>query len=112
MRGGGLGGSRTELGIGVVPGRPSAARSLVIVPVGEISKLTQYALAAALSLGDEVVAVSIRLEPERSARFHDAWERWNPGVRLDIVESPHRSLVHPILDYVRRRRKADGRSQS
>jgi hypothetical protein len=90
-----------ELGIGVVPGRPHAAGSLVIVPVGEISKLTEYALAAALSLGGEVVAVSIHLEAERTARFRDAWERWNPGVRLDIVESPHRSLVHPILDYVR-----------
>ena len=90
-----------ELGLGVVPGRPHAARSLVIVPVGEISKVTEYALTAALSLGDEVVAVSIHLEPERSAQFREAWDRWNPGVRLDIVESPHRSLVHPILDYVR-----------
>jgi amino acid transporter len=90
-----------ELGLGVVPGRPSAARSLVIVPVGQISKVTEYALRAALSLGDEVVAVSIHLEPERSAEFRDAWDRWNPGVRLDIIESPHRSLVHPILHYVR-----------
>jgi hypothetical protein len=91
-----------ELGLGIVPGRPSVAtRSLVIVPVGQISKVTEYALTAALSLGDEVVAVSIHLEPERSAEFRDAWDQWNPGVRLDIIESPHRSLVHPILDYVR-----------
>jgi amino acid transporter len=90
-----------ELGLGTVPDRPRAARSLVIVPVGEISKLTQHALTAALSLGDEVVAVSVHLEAERSARFREAWDRWDPGVRLDIVESPHRSLVHPILDYVR-----------
>ena len=91
-----------ELGLGVVPDRPSAAtRSLVIVPVGQISRVTEYALTAALSLGDEVVAVSIHLEPERSAEFRDAWDEWNPGVRLDIIESPHRSLVHPILHYVR-----------
>jgi amino acid transporter len=91
-----------ELGLGIVPGRPSVAtRSLVIVPVGQISKVTEYALTAALSLGDEVVAVSIHLEPERSAEFRDAWDQWNPGVRLDIIESPHRSLVHPILGYVR-----------
>ncbi|WP_034261934.1 amino acid permease [Actinospica robiniae] len=98
----------SELGLGIVPGRPHATRSLVIVPVGEISRLTEYALTAALSLGDEVVAVSIHLESERSARFRDAWDQWNPGVRLEIVESPHRSLVHPILAYVRRAQQ-DGR---
>jgi hypothetical protein len=29
------------------------------------------------------------------------WDDWNPGVRLDILDSPHRSLVHPIVGYVR-----------
>ena len=91
-----------ELGLGVEPGRPHSTKSLVIVPVLEISKVTEYALSAALSLGDEVVAFSIHLEAERSSEFRDAWERWDPGVRLDVVESPHRSFVHPILDYVRR----------
>ncbi len=28
-------------------------------------------------------------------------------MRLDIIESPHRSLVHPILDYVLRAREGD-----
>ncbi len=28
------------------------------------------------------------------------WDRWDPGVRLDIVESPHWSLVRSILKYV------------
>jgi hypothetical protein len=97
----------SELGLGLVPGRPHPGRSLVIVPVGEISRLTEYALTAALSLGDEVVALSIHLEAERSAQFRAAWDRWNPGVRLEIIESPHRSLIHPILDYVRRA-KQDG----
>jgi hypothetical protein len=26
----------------------------------------------------------------------------DPGVRLDILDSPHRPLVHPIVGYVRR----------
>jgi hypothetical protein len=29
-------------------------------------------------------------------------DEWNPGVRLDTLDSPHRSLVHPIVGYVRR----------
>ncbi|MBR7834423.1 amino acid permease [Actinospica durhamensis] len=97
-----------ELGLGTTPDRPNGGRSLVIVPVGQISRLTEYALTAALSFGDEVVAVSIHLDPEYSERFRAAWEEWNPGVRLEVVESPHRSLIHPILDYVRQA-QCDGR---
>jgi amino acid transporter len=96
-----------ELGVGRIPQRPLPSHSLVIVPVGSINRLTEYALRAALSLGDEVVAVSVHLEAERSAAFRNEWDRWNPDVRLDIIESPHRSLVHPIVDYVQRAQDGD-----
>jgi hypothetical protein len=48
-----------ELDLGQLPQRPLPAGSLMIVPVGSISKLTQLALHAALSLGDDVIAVSV-----------------------------------------------------
>jgi hypothetical protein len=51
-----------ELGLGLLPHRPQPSGSLVIVPVGAISKLTEPALQAALSLGDEVIAVSVHPE--------------------------------------------------
>jgi hypothetical protein len=38
----------------------------------------------------------------RPGRFRTEWDRWNPGVRLETLDSPHRSLVHPVVDYVRR----------
>ena len=89
-----------ELGIGEVPGRPCATPGLVIVPVGGINKLTEYALCAALSLGGEVLAVSVHLDAELGEQFREEWDRWDPGVQLRILQSPHRSLVHPILDFV------------
>jgi amino acid transporter len=90
----------TELDLGQFPRRPSPDSSLVIVPVGSISKLTQLALHAALSLGDRVIAVSVCLEAGERAAFRAEWDRWDPGVRLEILDSPHRSLVHPVVDYV------------
>jgi len=78
----------------------------VIVPVGSISKLTEHALRAALSLGDDDVAVSVHPEAGQSAAFRAEWDRWNPGVRLDTLASPHRSLVHPIVSYVRQAQQA------
>jgi hypothetical protein len=91
-----------ELGLGVLPPRPLPARSLVIVPVGGISKLTERALHAALSLSDDVIAISVHPDAGQSAAFRAEWDRWDPGVRLDTLNSPHRSLVHPVVDYVRR----------
>jgi hypothetical protein len=64
-----------ELDLGRFPQRPLPARSLVIVPVGSISKLTEHALHAALSLGDEVVAVSVHPEAAQGAAFQADWDR-------------------------------------
>jgi len=58
-----------ELDLGGHPRRPLPAMSLVIVPVGSISKLTEHALHAALSLGDDVIAVSVHPEAGQSAAF-------------------------------------------
>ncbi|WP_194892509.1 APC family permease [Catenulispora pinisilvae] len=80
---------------------PPPTRSLVIVPVGSVSKLTEHALYAARSLADDVVAVSVWPDPGQCSQFRDAWDRWDPGVRLETLVSPHRSLVHPMVSYVR-----------
>ncbi|MFG3294684.1 APC family permease [Streptomyces sp. NPDC048179] len=98
-----------ELGLGRIPEPPPRrTTSLVIVPIGEVSKLARHALGAALALGDEVVAVAVHDDPRTCRALEEAWQRWNPGVRLDVIDSPHRSLVQPVVDYVRRA-AADGR---
>ncbi|WP_127359210.1 APC family permease [Actinacidiphila soli] len=97
-----------ELGLGRIPPPPQRTTSLVIVPVGEVSKLAQHALTAALALGDEVVAVAVHADPARVQVLRESWDRWNPGVRLEILDSPHRSLVEPIVEYVRHA-ASDGR---
>ena len=96
-----------ELELDRLPERPLAAGSLVIVPVSSVSRLTGHALHAALSLSDDVVAVSVHPDPQQGADFRAQWEQWNPGVRLECLESPHRSLVHPIVGYVERAQQGD-----
>lgn len=91
-----------ELGLGEIPPAPRPAESLVIVPVGEVSKLARHALTAAAALGHDVVAVAVHSDPVKAQELSDRWERWNPGVRLDIIDSPQRSLVQPIVEYVER----------
>jgi len=91
-----------ELGLGEVPPPLIVTDSLVIVPVGEVSKLTRHALTAARSLGHDVVAVAVHGDPAKARALEESWDRWNPGVPLDVIDSPQRSLVQPIVDYVQR----------
>jgi hypothetical protein len=93
------------LGLGRVPEPPHVDRSLVVVPVSGLSRLTSEALTAARSLGDEVVAVTIAHpdpEDQRAAEgLRRDWELWNPGVPLVAVESVTRSVGRPIAAFVR-----------
>ncbi|MFD5804426.1 MULTISPECIES: APC family permease [unclassified Streptomyces] len=94
-----------RLGVGRLPGPPHRDRSVVIVPVSGLSRLTGEALGAAASLGDEVRAVTVCYpDAEDRAQAHAlerAWAEWNPGVELIALPSAHRSLGRPIAAYVR-----------
>ncbi|GAA1905303.1 APC family permease [Streptantibioticus ferralitis] len=91
-----------ELGIGSIPATPTRTTSLVIVPLSGVSKLAESAISAALALGDEVIALSVQHDAATADRLRRTWEEWDPGVPLDIIDSPNRSLVGPVIDYVRR----------
>ncbi|MGW1964650.1 APC family permease [Streptomyces sp. NPDC001935] len=94
-----------RLGLGRVPEAPRRERSLVVVPVSSLSRLTSEALTAAASLGDEVRAVTVcYADPEDRAAtlaFERAWARWDPGVELVRLACERRGLGRPIAAYVR-----------
>ena len=89
-----------ELGLGTTPGKPRREHSLVVVAVVTVSGLTKFALDTALSLGDEVVAVSVQFDDEAAGALRTAWDDWSPGVALEILRSPSRSLVAPMVEYL------------
>ncbi|MFE9423987.1 APC family permease [Kitasatospora sp. NPDC006697] len=87
-----------------VPGPPQPRRSLVVVPVGAVDLLTREALSAALSMGDEVRAVTVVYQDDEAAaeRMRADWAAWHPQVPLIPLPSRTRSLTRPIVDYLRR----------
>ncbi|GEC07006.1 putative amino acid permease [Streptomyces spinoverrucosus] len=94
-----------RLGLGHIPEAPHRDRSVVIVPVSSLSRLTSQALTAAASLGDEVRAVTVCYpDPEDRAQLHAlerAWAAWDPGAPLVTLTSERRTLGRPIAEYVR-----------
>ncbi|MFE2883061.1 APC family permease [Streptomyces sp. NPDC059272] len=94
-----------RLGLGRIPEAPHRDRSVVIVPVSSLSRLTSEALTAAASLGDEVRAVTVCYpDPEDRVHLHAlerAWAEWDPGVPLVRLACERRTLGRPIAAYVR-----------
>lgn len=83
------------------PPRPRPHRTLVIVPVRGLSKVTVAALSDALSLGDEVVAVHVQFEGDPPSPLPEQWGQWDPGVRLVTLNSQFHSVVRPLLRFIR-----------
>jgi amino acid transporter len=96
---------RQDLEIGQVPEAPERRTSTVVVPVAAMSRLVREGISAALSLGDEVIAVTVCFDDpaDRAANqnLRAQWDRWNPGVPLVTLTSAHRSLTEPVVDYLR-----------
>jgi amino acid transporter len=92
------------LGIGQTPGPPAKQESLVVVPVASLSRLTAAGISTALSIGDEIIAVTVCFtDPEDEAAdvsFRDRWEQWHPNVPLITLRSTHRSIAKPIVKYL------------
>jgi amino acid transporter len=93
------------LQIGQVPSPPVEQSSLVVVPIGGMSRLTQEGISAALSLGDEVIAITVAFseedDSESQATLQHQWDEWDPGVPLIALRSEHRDLGPPIVDFLR-----------
>jgi hypothetical protein len=92
------------LQLGQTPKPPSKIKSLVVVPVASISRLTAAGINAALSLGDDVLAVTVCFtDPEDVAAdvsFRGRWEEWHPNVPLITLHTTHRSITRPIVKYL------------
>jgi hypothetical protein len=72
----------------------------VIVPVNGITKATAGALVYATTIGAEVIAVYIEVDKRGTQRMREEWDAWDIGVPLEIVPSPYRSILRPLVEFV------------
>jgi hypothetical protein len=69
--------------------------------VSAVTLATERVLSAALSLGETVVVVAVACDEDERARIERRWEEWRPGVAIEVLVDPHRSLVRTVLHYVK-----------
>jgi len=92
------------LTLGQTPHPPSKKKSRVVVPVSSLSRLTAAGISTALSLSDDVVAVTVCFtdaeDEAADVSFRDQWEQWHPNVPLITLTSVHRAIAPPIVKYL------------
>ncbi len=75
-------------------------KSLVLVPIGGVHRAVVRALDYARSLGDDVRAIYVDVDPKATAEIRELWSHWGHGIRLEVLASPFRSVTAPLLEYI------------
>ncbi len=82
---------------------PSAPRtSTVLLPLSGVHRAVLQALDYARTLSSDVRAVYVNIDSATTARMQEEWATWGQGVPLVVLDSPYRSLMEPLLEYIER----------
>ena len=74
--------------------------SIVLVPIGGVHRAVLQATEYARSLSDDVRAVFVNTDQRETEKVRRDWDKWGEGTRLEVLESPYRSLMEPLLEYI------------
>lgn len=90
--------------------RPRIGKNPVVVLVAGLHRGTVEALEYAKSISPNVTALTVDLDPTQTSKLRLRWAEWAPDVPLVVLESPYRSILQPLLEYIdRMERQGEGR---
>ena len=74
--------------------------NVVLVLTPSLHKGVLPALEYAKSLSAQVRAIHVETDPLDTELLVERWDKWSGGIPLIILESPYRSLVGPLMEYL------------
>jgi len=90
--------------------RPRLGKNPVVVMVAGLHKGVVEAIEYARSISPNVTALTVDLDPTQTSKLRMKWAEWAPDIPLVVLESPYRSLLQPVLEYVdRMERQGEGK---
>jgi len=78
------------------------AHNTVVMPIGGLQRAVVEALRYAETLSDDVRAVYVDIDPRATEQIKRDWMQWGGKVKLIVLPSPYRSVMEPLLDYIKR----------
>jgi hypothetical protein len=79
---------------------PVNIERLVIVPIDDINYASLRAINFARTMSRDPVILHISNYAERASKVKEKLEKYAPGMKLLVIESPFRAFVRPLLAYV------------
>jgi amino acid transporter len=79
---------------------PQQVEHLLVVAVALLDLPSMRALAYAASLQQPILALHVSPSQEEAERFGDYWREWGDHLPLEIVVSPYRAIVAPMINYI------------
>ena len=79
---------------------PPPLEGTILVLVGDLHRGVVRALQYAQSLSPNAKAVYVETDPERTRRLEERWTKWGMGTPLIVLNSPYRSLLGPLMEYI------------
>ncbi len=80
--------------------KPTEITHPAIVIVGQLNKGTVEALDYARTIADEIIAVHVDMGGTDIEKLQEKWANLEADIKLEIVPSPYRSVIEPIVDFV------------
>jgi amino acid transporter len=77
-----------------------------VVLISDMTRPIREALTYAQRLGPPVTAIHIEVDAEQRERLERQWEESGYEFPLVVIPSPYRSIVDPMVHYLRERRRA------
>jgi hypothetical protein len=71
-----------------------------IVIVGHLNRGTVEALDYARSIADEIIAVHVDIGSTDREKLCKRWDQLESDIHLENIDSPFRSLIEPIVDFI------------
>jgi amino acid transporter len=72
----------------------------VLVPISGIQRAVVEAIDYAKSLSPDVRAVYVNIDQAATDQLKSQWPQWGESVPLVVLDSPYRSLMEPLLEYI------------
>jgi hypothetical protein len=82
-------------------------RHVALVPIGGMQRAVVKALRYARTMSSDVRAVYVEIDAQATTALRQQWPEWGQGVDLVVLESPYRSLIEPLVDYIEQLQRAD-----
>ncbi len=72
----------------------------VVVPVATFTRVVVNTIEYATSITNDVTAVHIVLDEEKSEKLRARWDKYYPNIPLVMTCSPYRAFLAPLLDFL------------